>query len=132
MSSDRAFFSSFREKVIGVGVEDEDDGLNSHRVAFYLEQFKMIPTQHKDFICNITKGYPTPPIYVLLALGSIGTNIARCSVVRRIGGHRNHVERTGAFYNLIAPSRLGKGIAISLVSDIRSQIEDIRSKNYDK
>ena len=66
-----------------------------------------------------------------LAIGMLGTNMSRYSAVRRIGANRTQAERTGAFYYFIAPSRLGKGVALSLLTNIGSHIEEIRSKRYD-
>ena len=60
----------------------------------------------------------------------IGRNLGRYSVVRRVGANRDQVERTGAFYKFIAPSRLGKGVALSLLTEVGSHIEDMRSEIY--
>ena len=90
----------------------------------------MIPANLKELVSNITRGHPTSPIYAFLAIGGIATNIARHSTVRRIGANRNQAERTGTFYNFIAPSRVGKGIAMSLISELGTHVEDIRDKAY--
>ena len=67
---------------------------------------------------------------MFLGVGMLGTNIARYSAVRRLGRDVSNVERSGAFYNIIAPSRFGKGIAISLVTELGSYIEKLRTDNF--
>ena len=69
------------------------------------------------------RAYPTTPLWTFLGVGMIGTNIARFSAVRRLAGDDTNVERTGTLYNIIAPSRFGKGVAISLVTELGSNIE---------
>ena len=69
---------------------------------------------------------------MFLGIGMLATNIARYSAVRRLGRDGSNVERTGAFYNLIAPSRFGKGIAISLVTELGSYIEKLRTDNFNE
>ena len=70
------------------------------RISFQLHQFNMIPVNARNLIKNMTKSHPTAPIYAILALGMIGTNIARHSVIRRLGANRDQTERTGAFYKM--------------------------------
>ena len=129
MVTDKEFYTKFRKAIIGeqAGAEEMKMG---ERVIFHQRQFEMIPLEHRELFCNISRGHPTPPIYAFLALGMIGTNIARYSVVRRVGANRTQAERTGAFYNFIAPSRLGKGIALSLITKVGSHIEEIRDGRY--
>ena len=62
----------------------------------------------------------------------IGTNIARFSAVRRLAGDDTNVERTGTLYNIIAPSRFGKGVAISLVTELGSYIEQLRTDEFNR
>lgn len=131
MVSDAEFFTNFRDNVIDVEHEDDDEKKQSPRIKFFMHQYMMIPPKTKDIISNLTRAYPTPPIYAFLGLGVIGTNIARYSAVRRIGDHFTHSERTGVFYNLIAPSRHGKGITTSLIFDIGAHIELVRKQNYE-
>ena len=90
----------------------------------------MIPENIREFFSNMTRGHPTSPIYAFLAIGVIGTNIARHSVVRRIGANRDQAERTGAFYNFLAPSRTGKGIAMSLITVLGGHVEEMRKEAY--
>ena len=61
-------------------------------------------------------------------LGITGTNIARYTSVRRIGAHPLQAERSGTFFNFIAPSRSGKGIALSLLTKLGKHIEDKREQ----
>ena len=67
---------------------------------------------------------------MFLGVGMLATNIARYSAVRRLGRDDSNVERSGAFYNIIAPSRIGKGIAISLVTELGSYVEKLRTDNF--
>ena len=67
---------------------------------------------------------------MFLGVGMLATNIARYSAVRRLGRDGSNVERSGAFYNIIPPSRFGKGIAISLVTELGSYIEKLRTDNF--
>ena len=115
---DEAFFSTFRDFVIGVDNIPDDDDSRSHRVNFLIHQLNMVPVENRALFWNIMRGFPTSPIYSFLCIGIIGSNIARYSVIRRRNGADKNVERSGAFYNFIAPSRFGKGIALSLISDI--------------
>ena len=130
MVSDFEFYTKFRKSVLSAIAGDADDTSSSDRVSFQMHQFKMIPSEYRELFCNITRGHPTSPIYALLAIGSLGTNVARYSVVRRIGADGAQLERTGMFYNFLAPSRLGKGVALGLVSNIGTHIENIRKEKY--
>jgi len=114
--------------VLGSEASRDRNDNTADRVAFFLLQYKMIPAQHKELFANIIRAYPTPPLYAFLGLGLLGTNIARYSVVQRLGAHQSQTERTGAFYSFIAPSRLGKGVALSLVTEIASHIEETRGQ----
>ena len=62
-------------------------------------------------------------------IGIMGTNIARYSRVKRITSHKDQAKRTGAFYKLIGPSRLGKGIAMGLLSELGKDIQKARLKH---
>ena len=77
----------------------------------------MIPNTHyeQEFIFSLCRSHPTPPIYAFLAIGVLGTNATKYCAVARPGCHTDQWERSGAFYNFIAESRLGKGIAMSLL-----------------
>ena len=130
--SDEKFYSTFRDSVIGSDMIPEDDDTKSHRVNFLIHQLNMVPVGQRGLFWNIMRGYPTSPIYSFLCIGMIGTNIARFSVVRRVKGEDRNVERTGAFYNFFAPSRFGKGIALSLISEIGGHVEKCRSANFNK
>ena len=130
MTSDDAFYAKFRDSVVEKEGNDGEEKICEDRVSFHHQQYKMIPREHKNLFCNIARGFPTPPIYAFLAIGVIGTNIARYSVVRRIGATRKQGERTGGFYNFIAPSRLGKGIAMSIITEIGTYIEELRTERY--
>ena len=131
MNSDEAFYANFRNSVLGIGGQPNDMAEGENRVKFQIRQFEMIPQVHRELFTNITRTYPAPPIYIFIGLGLIGTNIARYSSVRRIGSHKDQTERTGSLYKLIGPSRLGKGVALSIVSKIGHHIESVRIKQYD-
>ena len=92
-------------------VVNDDDDKASRSVRFLMHQLHMIPETHHPLFWNLLRKYPTAPIWMFLGIGMLATNIARYSAVRRLGSDGSNVERTGAFYNLIAPSRFGKGIA---------------------
>ena len=153
MMSDEQFFNRFLDRIIGpdlpgdfeepegennvaVGdderkaVVNDDDGNASRSVRFLMHQLRMIPKTHHPLFWNLLRKYPTAPIWMFLGIGMLATNIARYSAVRRLGSDGSNVERTGAFYNLIAPSRFGKGIAISLVTELGSYIEKLRTDNF--
>ena len=128
--SEEDFFDSFWERIIGPEPqaeekEQDDDDRNepSHQVAFLMHQFKLIPKQSQLLFWNMMRAYPTTPLWIFLCVGMIGTNIARFSAVRRLGADDTNVERTGTLCNIIAPSRFGKGVVISLVSETGSYIE---------
>ena len=84
MISDTVFFSKFRDSVVEREGNDGEEKISSDRLSFFLEQFKMIPEKQKELFSNLCRGLPTPPIYAFLAIGVVGTNIARYTVVRRI------------------------------------------------
>ena len=130
MVSDKEFYDEFRKSVLGSSFLDNDE--TSNRISFMLCQFEMIPDRLHKLFSKITRGFLTSPVYAFLGIGTIGTNISRFSVVSSIGSHRSQTERVGSFYKFIGPSPVGKGIAISLISEIGQHIEDIRTKTYDE
>ena len=71
-------------------------------------------------------------MYLLLALGSVGTNIARYSAVRRRCAHKTNTIRTGCFYKFLAPSRFGKGIALGLLQELGNHVENLRMKGHEE
>ena len=73
---------------------------------------------------------PTSPLYLYLAIGSLGTNIARYTGIRRLGGHLHNVLRSGCFYNFLAPSRYGKGAATRFTTKIGNYIESLRNDAF--
>ena len=115
--SDEDFFDKFRNSVIGPEAHAENEDQNdddldvpSHEVKFLMHQINMIPKQCQALFWNLMRAYPTTPLWTFLGVGMIGTNIARFSAVRRLGADDTNVERTGTLYNIIAPSRFGKGV----------------------
>ena len=145
MLSDDVFYSKFRDMIfcdeVLPGKEDmeavNDEGGNvpvaikkSRRIKFLLHQMEMIPTKNRDFYCNMMRNYPTSPLYLFLGIGMLGTNVARYTAVRRKSGSITNVVRTGSFYNFLAPSRFGKGIALGVISKIGNMIEKIRRKDH--
>ena len=95
MVSDDEFYLSFRDNVIGPDTDPDDLTNKSHRVSFLMPHYHMIPSTNKDFFWNMTRAFPTSPLYAYLALGVIGTNISRYSAVRRLRGDASNVERVG-------------------------------------
>ena len=71
-------------------------------------------------------------MYLLLALGSVGTNIARYSAVRRKSAHKTNTIRTGCFYKFLAPSRFGKGIALGFLQELGNHVENLRIKGHEE
>ena len=95
---------------------DNDEGeneLKSERVSFLAHQVDIVPQKVRNFYCNMMRSYPSSPLFLYLTLGSLGTNIARYSAVRRLSAHPRNVIRTGCFYMFLAPSRFGKGIVMN-------------------
>ena len=152
MLSDEMFYSKFRNWVIGmddieeegkrqnVGNNREEQGDEGNgedndagdvvqrlqRIAFLLHQVDIIPMDVRNMYCNLMRCRPTAPLYLLLALGTLGRNIARYSGVRRRSAHKNNVIRSGCFYKFLAPSRFGKGIAMSFLTELGGHVEAIR------
>ena len=124
------FFSQFRDAVLTSDGPVEVDVNVPARVRFFLHQFNMVPQHLEDMFCNLLSTYPTTPIYAFISLGAIGTNISRYSSIKRIGALNAQTERCGCFFKLIGPSRVGKGIAMSLITEIGSHIENERRTYY--
>ena len=121
------FFIRFRNSI--VGPDDQNDGFDgtSPGVKFLISQFNMVPSHLETLFCNMTRSYPTSPTYLFLCLGSIGCNISRTTSIQRISSLLSPPERAGTFLKFIGPSRVGKGIALKLLSEIGSHIQDLRS-----
>ena len=127
-SSDARFYNEFRKTVLiddGVGLDESDK-----RVNFILKHYEMIPQKHQELIFSLCRAYPTPPIYVYLILGILGTNVTKFCAIARPGCHTDQWERAGAFYYFIAESRLGKGIAMSLLWKLGTHVQRIRVSNF--
>ena len=122
------FYSAFRRSVL----IEEGDGLDEsdYRVNFILKYYDMIPRRHHELIFSLCRAHPTPPIYTYLILGILGTNVTKFCAFARPGCHTDQWERAGAFYNFIAESRLGKGIAMSLLWKLGSHVQQIRVSNF--
>ena len=122
------FFKTFRNAIVGArGQNDEECDL---RIKFILHNLDMLPKSHRELIFSLTRSYPTPPIYAFLMIGILGTNITRYSAIARPGCHNDQGERSGAFYKLIAESRLGKGVAMNLLWTLGSHIQKIREAQF--
>ena len=130
MPSAEDFFLAFQNSVLGANLPAEENDSNSLRVPFFMYQFSMVPAHLEEMFCNMLRTYPTSPIFAFLGLGFIGTNISRTCAIRRIGSHFSQSERAGTFLNFLGPSRVGKGIALKLVSDIGMHVQEIRSAYY--
>ena len=126
--TEQTFYQRFRDKVIDAGEDMKDE--NERRICFILHHYEMIPKDHEQFIFNLGRSYPAPPIYLFLALGILGTNIARFCSVSRPGCHKDQSERTGTFYKLIGESRLGKGLAMNVLQKLGKKIEKMRMSTY--
>ena len=146
MQSDDFFYSRFCDLIDGAEEDganedikalNEDGGIvlnenKSQRIKFMMHQLEMVPSMNRDFYCNMMRSYPTSPLYLFLGIGMLGTNVARYSAVRRKSGSVSNIVRTGCFYNFLAPSRFGKGIALGVISRLGNHIEKIRSKAHEK
>ena len=99
-----------------LNADDNDEEVNetkSERVSFLVHQVDIVPQKVRDIYCNMMRSYPSSPLFLYLAVGCLGTNIARYSAVRRLSAHPRNVIRTGCFYMFLAPSRFGKGIVMN-------------------
>ena len=153
MLSDEVVFSMFRASVLGeeennqdaeikedlgAGIadneanEEREQDKKSQRVRFLFQQMRMIPTGTRDMYGNMMRNYPSSPVYLMMGLGAIATNIARWSAIKRLSGHINNTIRTGCFYKFIAPSRFGKGIVMSFIADLGDHVEEIRRCEHEK
>ena len=112
-STDHTFYKRFRDKVIQAAEDMKDE--NERRICFMLHHYSMIPKAHEQFFFNLARSFPSPPIYLFIIIGMLGTNITRFTSVSRPGCHTDQSERSGTFYKLIGESRLGKGIAMNVL-----------------
>ena len=124
------FFSSFQESVLEIAGPEEVGITTPSRVRFLLTQFEMVPSRLENLFGNLLYSYPTSPIYAYLGLGATGTNISRFTSIKRIVAHGGQPERCGCFYNFIAPSRVGKGVAMSILSEIGNHVQVERMRYY--
>lgn len=108
MDSDVAFYSSFCESVLGPDPDVLDLTSKSHRVSFLMHHYNMVPAEDRDLLWNLTRAYPTSPVYAFLALGVIGTNISRCAGVRRLSGDRTRWSELERFIRSLPPAVLGR------------------------
>ena len=114
----------------GMNIEEKEQ--KSSRVAFFLHQMDIIPDDVRDLYNNMLRAFPSSPIFLLLGVGAIGTNIGRYSAVRRKSAHETNVIRTGCFYKFLAPSRFGKGIAMGLIQKLGKHVEEMRCEEHMK
>ena len=117
------FFSSFQESILEISGPEEVGITTPSRVRFLLTQFEMVPSRSENLFGNLLYSYPTSPIYAYLGLGATGTNISRFTSIKRIVAHGGQPERCGCFYSFIAPSRVGKGVAMSILSKIGNHVQ---------
>ena len=129
MNSHKALYTEFRRWVPGPDDSGDLEDNTAGRVAFFLLQYKMIPPKHKRLFANLIGGIQPHQYTPFWDFAWWDQNIARFSVVQRLGAHRTQSERSGAFYHFIAPSHFGKGVALSVI-EIASHIEEARSKRY--
>ena len=92
----------------------------------------IIPDDVREVYNTLLRAYPSSPLFLLLGLGCIGTNVGRYSAVRRRSAHESNVIRTGCFYKFLAPSRFGKGIAMGFVGKLGGHVESIRCGEHMK
>ena len=78
MTSDVSFYETFIDRVIGV--ESDDESIQSNRVKYYLHQYAMMPEEQKNLLKNMTRSFPTAPLFLFLGLGIVGSNIARFEI----------------------------------------------------
>ena len=71
------------------------------------------------------RNYPSSPVYLMMGLGAIATNIARWSAIKRLSGHINITIRTGCFHRFIAPIRFGEGIVMNFIAELGDHVEEI-------
>ena len=128
IQNSKEFYSNFINVIAGPALADEEEF--DRRVKFMLHNYNMVPKDHRELIFSLTRSFPTPPIYAYLMIGILGTNIARYCAIARPGCHNEQWERSGAFYNLIAESRLGKGIAMKLLRKLGGHIQKIRRNRF--
>ena len=124
------FYKTFLDAVFNNGNNNLEE--RDIQVDFHVHCFKMIPKMNEEFIFSLTRSYPSPPIYTWLVLGVLGTNISRYCAVARPGCDTGIWERSGAFYNFIAESRLGKGITMNLLWKLGTHINKIRVNNINE
>ena len=148
MQSDEEFYDTFREWVLGkesIIAEEKKEAKNaedygneernaaevskSARVSFLIHQLEIVPDLTRKFYDNLMRAYPTSPLFLLLGIGTLGTNIARYSAIRRLEGHLTSVVRTGCFYKFLAPSRFGKGIVMGLITKLGTHVEKLRQQS---
>ena len=104
-------------------VINEEKEERSVKLDFIMKQMELLPEENKRIMLNMVRSFPSSPIFLYMVIGSMGTCVARYSAVQRPDGHVSNVTRTGAFYNLIAPSRFGKGIAMRVLRQLALVVE---------
>ena len=127
MHSENSFYKSFRDAIL-----DLPDGVDEsqRRLEFILHHYGMLPREHEGLIFSLARSFPTVPVYLFLDIGVLGSNIARYSVVKRLGSHANLSSRTGCFYKMIAHSRFGKGISMDFISHLGMVIQKQRARQF--
>ena len=116
----------------GDGVINEEKEERSVKLDFIVKQMDLLPEENQRFMLNMVRSFPTSPLFLFLVIGTMGTCVARYSAVQRPDGHVSNVTRTGAFYNLIAPSRFGKGIAMRVLRQLARVVEKTRSTQHEQ
>ena len=102
MLSDEVFYSTFRDLVLSSqqkvhppveerleekqdcvegdnenNNEQKDEDTRSDGVKFMFHQMKMLPESRRHLYWNMMRAFPTSPLYLMLGIGALGTNIAR-------------------------------------------------------
>ena len=70
-----SFFKNFRNSILALDSDTLEEC--ELRVNFQVSSFDMIPRSQHEIIFNLTRSFPTPPVYEWLVLGIAGTNISR-------------------------------------------------------
>ena len=70
-----SFFKNFRNSILALDSDTLD--VCELRLNFQVSSYDMIPRSHHEFIFNLTRSFPTPPVYAWLVLGIVGTNISQ-------------------------------------------------------
>ena len=95
-----------------------------------MRQMDIVPEGSTLFCDHLMEAYPTSRVYLLLALGTLGTNFARYSAFRRLEGHVKNVMRTGYLSKFDSQAYLCINIQISFLENVVLQISNSAKKEF--